>query len=176
MKTKGVNNDMQKSKIATILVIGMIILYTGLRVTIFSTFGWIYTYLINPLFWIILAITLYKVLGKTYENQKFKKEIIEYTLIACLVYILVYLISGLFVTFGKNPYARTIKGILTNLWILGTVIVAREYIRYKLINNVYEKEKKTIAILVTVVFTLIEFEFWKLIGKELSIYYIFTQK
>ena len=175
MKTKGVNNDMQKSKIATILVIGMIILYTGLRVTIFSTFGWIYTYLINPLFWIILAITLYKVLGKTYENQKFKKEIIEYTLIACLVYILVYLISGLFVTFGKNPYARTIKGILTNLWILGTVIAAREYIRYKLINNVYEKEKKTIAILVTVVFTLIEFEFWKLIGKELSIYYIFTQ-
>ena len=166
---------MQKSKIANIVVIGIIIFYTFLRVTVLSSLGWIYTYIVNPLFWIILAITLYKTLGKIYENKKLKNQIIEYTLIACLTYILVYLISGLFVTFGKNPYSRSLKGILTNLWIFGSIIVAREYIRYKLINNVYEREKNKIAILVTIVFAIIEFEPWKFIGKEFSIYYIFKQ-
>lgn len=166
---------MQKSKIATISILLIIIIYTTLKVTIFSAYGNINTYLINPLFWIILAIVLYKTLGITYENKKLKKQIINYTLIACLVYIIVYLISGLFVTFGKNPYSTTIKGLLTNIWIFGTVIVAKEYIRYRLINNVYDKDKKQMAIIVTCVYVFMEFEFWNLIGNNMSIYYIFTQ-
>ena len=68
---------MQKSKIATISILLIIIIYTTLKVTIFSAYGNINTYLINPLFWIILAIVLYKILGITYENKKLKKQIIK---------------------------------------------------------------------------------------------------
>lgn len=166
---------MRKSKIATLSIIFIIVLYTVLRVIIFSKFGKVYTYIINPLFWISLAFILYKTLGKTYDNHRFKKQIIQYTLIACLVYIIVYLVSGLFVTFGKNPYSTTIKGLITNLWIFGIIIFAREYIRYKLINNVYEKDKKQIAIIITCIFVVIELEVWHLLGEEYSIYYVFTQ-
>lgn len=120
---------MQKSKLATISIILIIIIYTVLKVTVLSQMGWIYTYLINPLFWIGLAIILYKLIGRTYENKKLKKEIIQYTLIACLAYIITYLISGIFVTFGKNPYSTTLKGLIKNIWIFGTTIITREYIR-----------------------------------------------
>ena len=166
---------MQKSKIATIGIIIFIILYTILRATCLLQLGKIYTYVINPLFWVVLVIFVYRLLGKTYENQKFKRAIMQYTLIACLVYIIVYLVSGLFVTFGANPYLTTLKGVIANLWIFGIPIVAREYLRYKLIQNVYEKDKKKVAVIVTVLFTLIEIEIWKWFGQNLSFYKFFTQ-
>ena len=56
------------------------------------------------------------------------------------------MISGLFITFGNNPYFTTVKGFLINLWMFGTVIISKEYIRYRLINNVYENDKKEINI------------------------------
>lgn len=167
---------MQKSKTATIIFIVLIVAYMFLSELILVNMGEIYTYVINPLFWIIFAFMLYRLLDKNYENKKLGREIIEYTLIACLVYIIVYMISGLFVTFGNNPYSRTLKGILTNLWIMGSVIVAKEYIRYRLINNVYNKDKKQIAIIITIIFSLVEFEAIKRFGnKALSTYFIFAQ-
>ncbi len=166
---------MQKSKLATIGIILIIIVYTALRVTIFTNLGMAYTYIINPLFWSVLSFNLYKMLGKNYEKLNLRKQIIQYTLIASLSYIIIYVISGLVVGFGKNPYSTSIKGLLTNLWIFGVALVAREYIRYKLIQNVYEKDKKKIAIIVTIVFSLIEWEAWKLLGKNFSVYYIIIQ-
>ena len=166
---------MQKSKIATICLIIVIAVYSIIRVAFLQKLGNITPYVINPLFWITFAIALYKLLDKNYENKKLKKQIIEYTLIACLIYILTYMLSGLFVTFGRNPFNRTIKGILLNIWSFGGVIVAREYIRYRLINNVQNKDKLQISIIVTALFTLIDFEIWKRLGsRSLSAYYIFS--
>ncbi len=165
---------MQKSKIATISFIILIALYSAISIIFLEKLGRIYTYIINPLFWIILAISIRSLFGKNYENKKFRAQIIEYTLIACLVYVITYLVSGLFVTFGRNPYSRTLIGIITNLWIFGSALIAREYIRYRLINNVFEKDKKIIVILVTILFTLIDFRILKLIGTKISVYLVFA--
>jgi len=51
-----------------------------------------------------------------YRN-KLKKEIMHYSAIAALAYIIIYLLSGLIVTFGKNPYATNLHGFIINLWI-----------------------------------------------------------
>ena len=121
-------------------------------------------------------MALYKLLDINYENKKLRKEIIEYVLIACLVYIFVYLISGLFVTFGKNPYSRTLKGIFLNIWSMGSVIIAREYIRYRLINNVYNKDKKIMAIIVTILFILIDYRIWVLFQEtNITAYFVFLE-
>ena len=166
---------MQKSKIATICLIIVIAVYTIIRVTFLNKLGDITPYLINPAFWIIFAITLYKLLDKNYENKKLKKQIIEYTLIACLTYILTFMLSGIFVTFVHNPFNRTLKGILVNIWSFGGALVAREYIRYRIINNVQNKDKLKISIIVTILFTLIDFEIWKRFGnRTISAYYIFS--
>lgn len=163
---------MLKSKNATIIVIIFILIYGIFANFKLQELGSIYTYIINPIFWIILAIAIRILLGKSYKKKRLKKDIIQYTLIAILVYILVYLISGIFVTFGENPYERTLVGLITNLWIFGTVIISREYIRYKLINNVYEKDKLKIGILILVVYAIIEFGIKQLFTTEISLYSI----
>ena len=148
---------MQKNKKATIIIIIFILIYGLLSEFLLRPkINMVYTYLINPIIWIGIAIILKLTLGKSYEVKKLKKDIISYSLIAVLSYIITYLISGLFITFGKNPYSRTILGIITNLWSFATVIIAKEYIRYKLINNVYEKDKIKIAVYISIIYIIID--------------------
>ena len=157
---------MQKSKIATIITIIVILLY-GLigSFKLIKEINIIYMYIINPLVWIVISLFLYFLLGKNIENKKLKKSIMQYTTIAALAFIIIYMLSGLVVTFGKNPYSTTLTGFVHNFWMFGTVIIAKEFIRYKLINNVYDKEKKIIAILISIVYVVIDFEFTRFMGR-----------
>lgn len=120
--------------------------------------------------WISLAAFLYFILEKNIENKKIQRPIIQYTIIAALTFIIVYMLSGLVVTFGKNPYSTTLKGLIHNFWMFGTVIIAKEYIRYKLINNVYDKDKVKIAFLISFVYVIIDFEFTRFVGMKFPIY------
>lgn len=167
---------MQKSKVATIGIILLMFIYM-----LFSYSNWVkqnnfvYLYIINPIFWLTLATFLRFTIGKTYEKKKNKKEMIEYCCIGVLVYIITYMISGLFITFGKNPYSTTIFGIITNLWILAVAIVAREYIRYKLIQNVYEKDKIVIAVMISIVYIIIDFNISRFFYGTITVAYIAKQ-
>lgn len=158
---------MQKSKNFTIGIIVLILVYCIIgtcRLVIDSNNA--YLYVINPLFWIGLAIILNFLIPKMYEKKKIKKEIISYIIIAALSYIIAYILSGIFISFGKNPYATTIKGYLTNMWITMSVIIAREYIRYKLINNVYDKDKVLIAILISIVYVIMDLGLYRFITAD----------
>jgi signal peptidase len=107
-----------------------------------------------------------------YKTNKFKKDIIQYVLITILVYSIVYLISGLLVSFGNNPYSTSIRGIIINLFATASIIISREYIRYKLINNVYNKDRKLIFIMLVIVFSLIDFNIASLFNSA-NVYYLF---
>ncbi len=161
---------MQKSKNITIAIIILMLIY-GLLANLKLVFNInaIYLYIINPLFWITLAVFLKIAIGKSYQKSKIKKEVIQYILIAVIIYILTYMISGLFITFGNNPYFTTVRGFLINLWMFGTVIISKEYIRYRLINNVYENDKKEIAILVSLIYIIIEIELNKYINTKITL-------
>lgn len=161
---------MQKSKNITIAIIILMFIY-GLLANLKLVFNInaIYLYIINPLFWITLAVFLKIAIGKSYQKSRIKKEVIQYILIAVIIYILTYMISGLFITFGNNPYFTTVKGFLINLWMFGTVIISKEYIRYKLINNVYENDKKEIAILVSLIYIIIEIGLNKYINTKITL-------
>ena len=111
---------------------------------------------------------MFLTLGKNYDNKKLRNSIIQYTTVAVLSYIIIYLLSGLFVTFGKNPYNTTLYGFIKNLWITGVAICAREYIRYKLINNVYDREKAKYAVLISIVYILLDIEYRRFIGKTVA--------
>lgn len=160
---------MQKSKNATIVIILFILVY-GLfaNFKLVKEVNVLYLYVINPIFWIAIAVLLHFILGKSIENKKLKKPIIQYTIIAVLIFIIIYMLSGLFVTFGSNPYNTSLKGLIYNLWILGSVIVAKEYIRYRLINNVYDKYKIKIAILISIVFIMIDININQFLGVTIT--------
>ena len=161
---------MQKSKNITIAIIILMLIY-GLLANLKFVFNInaIYLYIINPLFWITLAVFFKIAIGKSYQKSRIKKEVIQYILIAVIIYILTYMISGLFITFGNNPYFTTVKGFLVNLWMFGTVIISKEYIRYRLINNVYENDKKEIAILVSVIYIIIEIGLNKYVNTKITL-------
>lgn len=161
---------MQKSKNITIAIIILMLIY-GLLANLKLVFNInaIYLYIINPLFWITLAVFFKIAIGKSYQKSKIKKEVIQYILIAVIIYILTYMISGLFITFGNNPYFTTVKGFLINLWMFGTVIISKEYIRYRLINNVYENDKKEIAILVSLIYIIIEIGLNKYVNTKITL-------
>lgn len=160
---------MQKNKKATIIIILAMLAY-GLFAEFYLSIkiNKIYLYIINPIVWIGIAIFLKTMLGKSYEVKKLKKDIISYSFIAVLAYIIIYLISGLFITFGKNPYSRTLIGIITNLWIFATVIIAKEYIRYRLISNVYEKDKIKIAVYISIVYVILEMELRRIVTATIT--------
>lgn len=164
---------MQKSKNATIVIMIIILLFGLLgSIKLVRDINVIYLYIINPIFWIGLSILLHYTLGKNIENRRLKKQVMEYTIIATLVFIIVYMLSGLFVTFGKNPYNTTPIGLLHNLWITGVILVAKEFVRYKLINNVYEKDKNKIAIIITVIYVIIDIEMTRFIGTNITVFSI----
>lgn len=158
---------MQKSKNYTILIIMIMLLFglIGAGKLIFDI-NTVYIYILNPAFWIGLAIFLNFSIPKVYERKRLKKEIVSYILIASFSFIIIYMISGLFVTFGKNPYSTTLKGYMINLWISYSIIVAKEYIRYLLINNVYDKDKTFIAILISSVYVVLDLGINRFISSE----------
>lgn len=164
---------MKQTKIETILIFVILILYYVLSQIYFIKMGSIYTMVINPLFWILLCVALKIYIKKTYAVAKLKKEIIDYTLITVLGYIIVYLISGLFVSFGKNPNSATLKGLIINFWITGSVILSREYVRYLIVNNTYEKQKKKVCIAIIIIMTLLEVKTLNL--SDLNFYYVFKK-
>ena len=167
--------QMQKSKIATISLIAIIIIYTVLSLVLLKPLGKVYTYILNPLFWIIFSLIIIKLIGKNFENTMIKKDIILYTVIASLIYVIVNLLIGLVVGFNKNPYINTFRGVVINCWILGVPIVSREIIRYKLVNNVYKHERKYICCLIVIIFSLIDFKVWNLFSGEIGVLYIIEQ-
>lgn len=164
---------MQKSKKITIVII-IIILFYGLLSSfkLVNEMNRIYLYYINPLFWIILAVFLKINISDVYKNAKIKKEIIYYVVICSIMYVIINVVAGLFLTFGNNPYFTSVKGIIINLWIFGTIIIAKEYIRYKLINNVYEKEKIIIAILISTVYVIIDMELNTYLSQKITTLFI----
>lgn len=147
---------MQKNKYATILFALVILIYEIIgQVFLFDKIYKIYMYILNPIIWIFFGFLINYFLGQQYGRCRIKNLTRIYACIAVLVYIIVNLISGIVVTFGYNPYSRTIFGFIMNFWMFGTTIIMQEIIRYKLINNVYEKDKFKIACIVSVIYIII---------------------
>ena len=166
---------MQKSRNATLIIILILVILFYINQIYLSKLGNIFTFVINPIFFMGIALLLKFIIVSPYNTNKSKKEIIQYVLIAMLLYAFIYLISGLFTGYGKNPYASNIRGIIINLFASATIFCSIEYIRYKLIHNVYKKDENMIFILLVIIFSIWEFKFFEIITSELSTYTIFKQ-
>lgn len=164
---------MKKSKIATLFICIALLIYAIIANTILITkINRIYLYIINPIFWILIVVLLRAEIGDVYFKKQREKECIKYALIAVLTYIIIYLLSGLFLTFGYNPYLNTLKGLIWNIWILGIPLILREYIRFLLIQNVYEKDRVKFAILISAIYIFIDMDILLITRHTLTPLYI----
>ena len=163
---------MQRNRNITVLVLIILLTYFLFSQFYLKTLGNIYSYIVNPLFFASMAIILKFTITSPYKNNKYKKTTIQYVLVTILTYSILLLISGIFLSYGNNPYSTTPIGILLNAYSIGLVAFCIEYIRYKLINNVLKKDKTLIFVLIVFIFTLKDVNLIEL-KNSLNIYYIF---
>lgn len=143
---------LQKSRKITILMLAILAIFSIVanRVLLFNQHT--LNYIVNPIFWVIYIIACCFLLSKCEEGMRLKGDIRLSSLIASAIYIGIYVFSVFFIEVGENPFSRSFKGFLINAYVYILPIVAREYARFRLINNVYEKDKKFISAITTVIF------------------------
>ena len=163
---------MQKNRNTTILILIVLSMYFLFSQFYLKTLGNRFTYLINPIFFLLITLIIKFTLLSQYKTTKYKKSILQYVIVASLTYSILLLVSGVFLTYGNNPYSTTFKGIMLNLYSIGLVVFCTEYIRYKLISNTLKKDQKLIFVLIIIVFTLKDVDL-NTLKNSLNIYYLF---
>ena len=147
-----------------IIVIFCLISYLILAQIVFIPLcGEYYNYLIRPLSFVILALVAHAVLGEKYTKPINKRRITEIILIMILIYVSFYYLTGLIFGFTKSTSSMTLINIFKNLYSNLIIIILGEYVRY-LILRYPNKASKKLFILVSILFTLTEISFSKIIS------------
>ena len=155
---------MNKSKLNTIIIIISLLLYYLFSQLYLLKLGKTFTLVINPLVWISIAILL-KLLVITPRNRyKFKETIVKYVIVAILLYALVYFVCGVWTGVGKGAYLQGFGAVINNLYTIGVILLCKEYLRYKLINNISKRDRKIVFILIVIVFSILDIKFSDIIA------------
>ena len=127
-----------------------------------TSFGSFYSYVVKPLIWIFIGIISYFFFkGDVIPNLKHKKEVSFCVIVTTLIYFAIYFCMGYVKGFAHNPYDYTLKGIINNLWIFVPIFIVKEYVRYYMINNSSQKRILLNALLISILFTLIDLNIYK---------------
>lgn len=127
-----------------------------------TSFGSFYSYVVKPLIWIFIGIITYFFFkGDVIPNLKHKKEVSFCVIVTTLIYFAIYFCMGYVKGFAHNPYDYTLKGIINNLWIFVPIVIVKEYLRYYMINNSSQKRILLNALLISILFTLIDLNIYK---------------
>ena len=165
---------MQKSKKITIFFIILLTLFFIFCQNILIKMGILYIYFLRPVLFVGLAFIFKILISNQIVIKKQRKDIVQYVLITVLSYMLLYIISGIVPGFGKNAYDTSIKGIILNIVTNVPVIISIEYIRYKLANNVFKKDKELIFILIVISFSIWDLNYRKILSGNFTPYTIFS--
>jgi signal peptidase len=114
------------------------------------------SYIVPALMWALLAVFVlvlprYRPAAKLRE----KSAIIQLAFIIGFIQVLVYVIGGLFSSFGKSPYSFTPTGILTNLFFAGSMLIGMELSRAWLVNRLGKKHTFLALAFVALLYTLL---------------------
>jgi len=117
-----------------ILIIFLLLLYTFLRYLLPINNIWGFNWLINPLIYLLIAFLAFKLFpGDSLTRDK--KTRYKTIFILTALYLIVFLLFGLFLTFERNIYWGRFLLSIQNFYHLGSVIILIEIIRFKLVNN-----------------------------------------
>ena len=144
----------------TILLYSLILAFLIGRVFIFKVLPISkYTELVNPLFWLFMAILSYLLtMNETGIRQRSKVDIIQSVVIIMIIYSMLYFSLGLVFGYEKSPYSHEILPIMKNLWSFVIYIAFQEFARFQIL-KITPKKLGYYAIL-TALFMVAEIDFW----------------
>lgn len=137
------------------IIYGLLILYILLNSFVIMPAGLsFYNEILNPFLWASMAFVCYYLSHGSGLRVKGEKDKTQSLLIAMILYIIVYFLSGLLFGFERTPYSKEIISIIRNVWSFGSIVIFQEYIREALVKN----EKKSVVnyVCITIIFTLLE--------------------
>lgn len=137
-----------------VLIFLYLTIYPALNI-IFS--AKIYYNVINPLFWLFIAGLAFLFSSNEHPRYKNKVDKIQTIVIAVILYLIVYFLSGLVFGYQYSPYSHDIGKILVNIWSYIPAFICQEYVRSILVN--YTSRKKYILAIVTVLFVAVELNY-----------------
>jgi signal peptidase len=127
-------------------------------------------YLINPLLWIVIGVAViflppYRTAGKL----KDKSSIIQLALMIGFFQMMLFIIGGLFASFGKSPYSFTPTGILTNLFFVAATLFGMEFSRAWLVNQLGRKRLFLALAFIAIIYTLLSIPLAQFTGLKLEV-------
>lgn len=136
------------------IIYGLLIFYLIINTFLLIPAGLSYYNFINPIIWMAMFSVSYYLSYDSNLRIKGEKDKTQSLLIAMIVYIIIYFLSGLFFGFERTPYSKNIISIVKNILIFGSVVVFQELIRESLIKN----EKKSVInfVCMTLLFALLD--------------------
>lgn len=117
-----------------------------------------YNLIINPIFWLLISSLTYLLCKEDKSRVKNQSDKLQNIFIVILFYLMIWFVLGLLVGYTRSGYSHTIVGIIKNLWSFFIIIIFQEYVRDILIQ--YSRGKTRIFILVTILFSLFEVNFF----------------
>ncbi|MEX1377176.1 MAG: signal peptidase I [Eubacteriales bacterium] len=119
---------------------------------------------------IVLGFIGIYILTQPKAHQKVKDRLVGYYavwLLACAaIYLVIYFGCGFFFGFGRNPFDRSLTGILRNVFFFGGAIALKEWIRNFVINKAEKKTVLLYGMIIVVLYTLIEVNILDLISSS----------
>ncbi|MGI6307995.1 MAG: signal peptidase I [Dethiobacteria bacterium] len=114
-----------------------------------------YLYYFKPLFWLGLSLYVWKKDRTRFKGKlKLYNFMLMWSAICAILYISVYFSGGFWDGIGRSPYHKDLRGIATNVFCFGSVVVLMEYVRNYVINRIKKKYLWLFSILTVVVFSL----------------------
>lgn len=142
-----------KIKVSSAIALTMVaILYAAENIRININFS---TNMITVPMWLMLAVITAKSFpqGRSHGKLRYKRKIYLWALNMATAYIIINIIAGYLLGFGKSPYQFTPKAIMLNLFMFSAV-VGREFVRDYILKS-FTAHKKVIVVALTILMTFI---------------------
>ena len=136
------------------IIYGLLILYLITDTFLLIPAGLSYYNFINPLIWGAIFGISYYISQDSNLRIKGERDKTQSLIIAMIIYIIIYFLSGLVFGFERTPYSKSLINIIKNIWFFGSIVVFQEIIREDLVKN----NKKSVLnyVCITIVFALLD--------------------
>lgn len=144
----------------TVLFSFMLLLYLMENLSFNAFIGYnLYNYVVEPISWLILFIIVW-LFPRIHAGGSLKQRE-NLTLLGFIfgvIHIFVSMAGGILDGFGKSPYSHTFGGILLNIWVIGSLLTGREFVRGFIVNNLTRKDNFTVFISISLFFTILNYQ------------------
>ncbi len=167
MKKKREYSPTRPSGISCLILIGLVIGYYLMdNLSLFSFLDYkLYNGIIKSGYWctvILIAWRYPRVRPKS--RLRLRDNIYFRAIIYASIYVVLWFGAGVADGFGKNPYDLSFYGIIINLIVFGTMLMAKELIRSHLVNSAAQKESYLLFMLIAFFFTVMSYNLNQYIG------------